>query len=149
MHNLTITIHNLDNRNLQSQIWLQKYPYLCYSWFQRSLDGTNKSRHWHPQSKCRRYDKGRSCIPQTLQKKKRIWILSHTDICQLNQFASTLIEFQESFISFHFISFIISQGTKKSSYKTKQTLKMQTCSNDTMITQDTIIQSKTSWQYPL
>ena len=30
------------------------------------------------------------------------------------------------FISF--ISFIISQGTKKSSYKTKQTLKMQTCS---------------------
>ena len=42
-------------------------------------------------------------------------------------------------VSFHFISFIILQGTKKKRYKTKQTLKMQTCSNDTMITQDTII----------
>ena len=38
-----------------------------------------------------------------------------------------------------FYSFIISQGAKQSSYKTKQTLKMQTCSNDTMITQDTIV----------
>ena len=51
-------------------------------------------------------------------------------------------------ISFNLISFIISQGMKKSSYKTKQTLIMQVCSNDTMKTQDTIIQSKTSWQYP-
>ena len=30
----------------------------------------------------------------------------------------------------------------------KQTLKMQTCSNDTMITQDTIIQSKTQLTVP-
>ena len=44
----------------------------------------------------------------------------------------------------------VPDGNRQCSHVTsvKQTLKMQTCSNDTMITQDTIIQSKTSWQYP-
>ena len=45
---------------------------------------------------------------------------------------------------FHFISFhlLFHRVRRKSSYKTKQTLKMQTCSNDTMITQDTVIKVK-------
>ena len=44
---------------------------------------------------------------------------------------------------FHFISFhLLFHRVRKNSYKTKQTLKMQTCSNDTMISQDTLYKVK-------